>query len=358
MYKASSLLLKTLNAPEDMSSLSLSSWDVLIRQARAAGLLANLSISAEKLGILDAIPERPRNHLISARILTDKHKRDVKWEVRCILEALERLNVPVTLLKGAAYLMSDYTIADGRFFSDVDILVPKSSIDEVEATLRIKGWLLCAHDEYDQRYYRKWMHELPPLRHGVRNTTLDVHHNILPETARLHPDPEKLLSSAVVNNQYEKLYVLSPEDMVLHSATHLFHDGELEHGLRDLVDLDGLFRHFSQQKGFWAKLELRAVEMDLTRPLYYALRYCNELLQTPVPATVFAGLGSSRPPFLIAGFMDALFSRALAPVHASCSDRFTKTARLLLFIRAHYLRMPLHLLIPHLFHKAFITEKN
>jgi hypothetical protein len=33
--------------------------------------------------------------------------------------------------------------------------------------------------------------------------------------------------------------------MVLHSATHLFYDGELNHGLRDLVDLDDLLRHFS-----------------------------------------------------------------------------------------------------------------
>ena len=32
--------------------------------------------------------------------------------------------------------------------------------------------------------------------------------------------------------------------MVLHSATHLFHEGELDKALRDLVDIDGLLRHF------------------------------------------------------------------------------------------------------------------
>ena len=40
------------------------------------------------------------------------------------------------------------------------------------------------HSAYDQRYYREWMHELPPLLHVRRQTALDVHHAIAPETAR------------------------------------------------------------------------------------------------------------------------------------------------------------------------------
>ena len=32
-------------------------------------------------------------------------------------------------------------------------------------------------------------------------------------------------------------HVLAPEDMVLHSAVHLYQEGELDHGMRDLLDL-------------------------------------------------------------------------------------------------------------------------
>jgi hypothetical protein len=56
--------------------------------------------------------------------------------------------------------------------------------------------------------------------------------------------------------------------------------------------------------------------------------------------------------------MDALFGRALAPEHASCADGLTGLARELLYIRGHWLRMPLHLLLPHLFHKAFLAERE
>lgn len=345
-----SLLHQVLSKPEKMLSLSLSDWDLLIRQARRAGLLTKLFDAIDQP---EQLPQRPLVHLQSARVMTNKHQRDVRWEVRCILEALTQFEHPVLLLKGAAYLMADLPPAESRFFSDIDILVPKKAIESAEKILRLKGWVFGEVDEYDQRYYRTWMHELPPLRHGVRNTILDVHHNILPETAKLHPDANKLLEQAVPVSGYENLYVLSPVDMILHSATHLFHDGELEHGLRDLLDLDALLRHFGKQETFWDQLVERAVELNLSRPLYYALHYTQQVLQTPVPDVAMkAVLAIGKPSAALAWLMNALFSRALMPDHPSCDDAFTPLARWLLYVRSHYLRMPFHLLFPHLIRKA------
>jgi hypothetical protein len=93
--------------------------------------------------------------------------------------------------------------------------------------------------------------------------------------------------------------------------------------------------------------------MDLTRSLYYALRYCQRMLGTPVPAGIQQAARSGGPPSPIAALMDGLFLRALAPDHLLCNTRYTRLARRMLYLRSHYLRMPLHLLIPHLLHKAF-----
>ena len=54
------------------------------------------------------------------------------------------------------------------------------------------GWATTHHDPYDQRYYRRWMHELPPMLHIRRMTLLDVHHAIVPATADLKPSSEAL----------------------------------------------------------------------------------------------------------------------------------------------------------------------
>ena len=337
-----------------LDGLRPSYWDVTVRQARAAGLLARLCVRLDADDRLQQVPERPRQHLLAARILAQRHAEQTRWEVGRINEALAAVGIPAVLLKGAAYLMAGLPAAQGRVFSDIDILVPHGALGDSERALRLRGWVGLDADPYDQRYYRQWMHELPPLRHALRQTVIDVHHTILPPTARLKPDAGRLLADALPLDGCDDLYVPCPADLVLHSATHLFHEGEFGHGLRDLVDLDDLTRHFWALDGrFWTTLLERAREMDLRGPLHYGLRYAQRFLDTPVPAEVSATLRAAGPGLFARPLMDALFDRALAPQHRSCDDFATPGARWLLYVRSHYLRMPLRLLLPHLARKAW-----
>ena len=202
------------------------------------------------------------------------------------------------------------------------------------------------------------MHELPPLRHVTRATVLDVHHAILPETARLKPDSAKLLAASVPAPSDARFRVLAPADMVLHSAAHLFHNEELRHGLRDLADLDSLLRDFGLKPGFWPALTARASELDLARPLYYGLRYATRMLGTPVPREVSTAIDIRHPSQSLRPLMDALFLRALRPDHPSAEDRLTPAGAPGALLRAHWLRMPPHLLAYHLTRKAFRREEQ
>ena len=351
------LLTQILIRPEAISTLNLTDWDLLIRQARHSNLLGRLASRLAENQLLARVPEQPRSHLESALGVAQRQMQAVQWEVNRIVQALDKINVPIVLLKGAAYIMQQLPTAQGRLFSDVDILVPKPQLEAVELALKIHGWITTQHDAYDQRYYRNWMHELPPMQHLTRQTLLDVHHTILPETARYHPDPRLLLAAAKpVAGFDDRVKVLAPIDMLLHSATHLFHEGELNHGLRDLTDLDSLLRHFSaQDHAFWETLVVRAKQLDLTRPLYYALRYTGMVLNTPVP---LRATQVGAPNWVTRKLMDALFRRAFQPPHPSCQDWLTRPALWMLFVRAHWLKMPPWLLIRHLFHKAFISPQN
>ena len=349
------LLIRALTRPESLVSLDLRDWDYLLRQARLSGLLARINALLEERGLIEGVPEVVRRHLDSARVIAAKQVRVVRYEVRRIQQALADSCVPIVLLKGAAYIMADLPPARGRVFHDIDILVPRERLDEVEQQLRLHGWMTTHQNDYDQRYYRQWMHELPPLRHIRRKSVLDVHHTILPLTSRLRPDPRKLFHDARLLEA--DLLVLAPADMVLHSATHLFHDGELESGLRDLVDLDSLLRHFGADPVFWDRLATRAQELDLSRPLYYALRYTRRILGTPVPDTVQQAVRTGRPMVFVAGMMDALMQHALAPAMPDRAMHGAVFARWVLYVRGHYLRMPLYLLVPHLLHKFFAKDK-
>jgi len=349
------LLSRTLRSPDSVTRFSMADWDLLVRQARSAGLLARIRHVLARQQLTAAIPFAARWHFDAADTLATKQQLAVRWEVEKIRAALDGLTLPLILLKGSAYVMADLPAAAGRLFNDIDILVPREQLGPVEAALMLAGWHPAPLSDYDRRYYRRWMHEIPPLQHVMRASVIDVHHAILPDTARYHPDSATLRSRAVAVANMPGVQVLATEDRILHSATHVFHDGELPHGLRDLTDLDLLLRDAAATPDFWPRLTTRARELQLGRSLFYALRYLRYFLDTPVPDSALAALGSDAPNRFTLALMDGIFTRALAPDHASCADAFTPAARLAAFVRAHWLRMPAHLLIPHLLHKAFIS---
>jgi len=350
------LLRDALCDPAGLARLNAAEWDALVRVARRADLLARLAALARQAGVWQELPEAPQRHLRGAEVLALRQQCELRDEVRHLAEALRPTGVPLLLLKGAAYAMAGHPASLGRMVSDVDILVPQGQLAEVETALMMAGWVSTHRDAYDQRYYRQWMHELPPMQHLRRGTSVDVHHTLIPRTARLRPDPQLLFDAARVLPDTDGVRVLSELDWVLHSACHLMHESDFDLGLRGLVDLKALLDSGVSVPGFWQALQERAVQMDLALPLYDALRYGQALLKTEVSSDVLAGLRASVGAPRRAGWrqalLDAAFERALRPNHALCSDAFTPLARHFLYLRGHWLKMPPALLVWHLLRKA------
>jgi len=340
--------------PKLLQQCSLGDWDRLLPWARRIGVVAKFYTYLETQGQLDRIPAQVQPHLEAASIIAAEHERRILWECNRIQRALLDLqdtDFPIILLKGAAYVMTGLPCAQGRLASDVDIMVPKANLATLENILQKHGWETVKNSDYDQNYYRQWMHELPPLRHRLRGTVLDVHHTILPETSRLKPDPALLIAAArpIPNTPFR---AFCPADMVLHSATHAFQE-ELSNPLRDLLDLHELLTYFGQHEpGFWEILPQRAHQLGLSGPLFHALRYTQRILDTPAPERVTQALKNVRPLWPILQVMDWLIDQVALTEHPRCKG--PATARWLLYIRAHWLRMPPLLLARHLGYKAWL----
>jgi hypothetical protein len=347
------LVLAALREPRSVAGLDAQGWERLLRQARRADLLGRLALIFRRDGLQPQVPACARGHLDAAIVLTEAQHLEIRREVAHIGRALEPLAMQPVLLKGAAYLMSGAAAALGRTFDDVDLLVPRERLPETEAHLMMGGWVTTHLNAYDQRYYRDWMHELPPMQHGARQSVLDVHHAILPETAHVRPSSALLLQRAVPVAGAPGWRVLAPPDMVLHSMTHLFHNEELSHGLRDLSDLDLLLRDFGREAGFWDDLQQRAQALQLTRSLHYGLQNTHRLLGTPVPAEALSAAARHAAPAPLDALMAGLWRSALRTPHSSARSALTGPANALLFVRAHSLRMPVRMLLRHLLVKAW-----
>ena len=348
-------LIQAIKFPEQLGDIGLRRWDSLLRVAKRANLVGRLAEGIHRVGSFNDLPQQTKPHLESARVLTSHQREAMEWESRHISKALCSIDAPIVLLKGAAYALTDRSAAKGRLFGDVDILVPRDEINKTEAALMMHGWASGHHDSYDERYYRRWMHEIPPMTHRARGTVIDVHHNILPLTTSSAPSAELLLAASqpIPNSVFS---TLCPADMVIHSATHLFHESELQNGLRDLFDLDALMTEFSSQStDFWVQLEDRAALLGLAAPLYLALRYTAGILGTKIPDRTRialekkAAFGQSSLRIL-----DSIYLRALMPDHPLCANTSASLARAAVFVRGHYLRMPVGLLTMHLGRKFFL----
>ena len=308
-------------------------WTSLIALARAESLAGSLAWRLEGLalpGPVEALLEAARRDGEAARV-------QALWEAEMARRALAPLGAPVILLKGTAYAAAGLEAGRGRSIGDLDILVPSAALPDVERALLAAGWEWVKEDSYDDQYYRRWMHELPPLIHRERDRMIDVHHAILPLTARPRPDMAAMIEDRVMLG--DGLSILSPPDMVVHAAAHLFADGELAGGLRNLWDIDRLLREFAgRDPDFWLALRERSRRHGLLPVVERATRLAHHLYATPVD------WGQLTP-------VDALYRRRLL-ARDGWGRATHPLTRLGFYVRSHLLRMPPMMLARHLWVKA------
>ncbi len=374
------LLCDLLTDPSCASTLTPAQWTSVLTIANAERLSGSL---AHRLTGL-ALPISVQSTLDAAFRNAETGRTQALWEVEMARRVLAPLGVPVVLLKGSAFVAAGLYAGQGRLIGDLDILVPRDALDVVEAALLTAGWEWVKPNAYDDMYYRRWMHELPPLMHRERDRMIDVHHTILPLTARPRPDAGALIGGAVcLGGEQDKitvrpelvegrpftstsmpmkgspstssgrtengeplpaslLHILSPADMIVHAAAHLIADGDLEGGLRNLWDIDRLVREFSgQDPEFWDILSQRAALHQLTSAVGRALRLAAALYETPLAAPFKPRVTTTDQLFI---------ARLLA--RNGWGQNTRRPLRFAFYIRSHLLRMPPLMLLRHLWIKA------
>ncbi|HEX5537012.1 MAG TPA: nucleotidyltransferase family protein, partial [Sphingobium sp.] len=123
------LLVNVLRRPETVTAFGSTDWNGLVAAARAERLLATLAHRLERADV----PRGVRAVMADAVIDAQREQRMALWEADRAREALHPLGVPVILLKGAAYVAAGLKAGEGRMIGDLDILVPRDSLEEAEA---------------------------------------------------------------------------------------------------------------------------------------------------------------------------------------------------------------------------------
>jgi hypothetical protein len=354
-------LVAALRDPASVAALDGAGWTALVSVARAEALLATLAHRVEG----QPVPPEVELTLSAARRDAAQAQVAALWEAEMARRALAPLGIEPILLKGTAYAAAGLPNAAGRQIGDLDILVPRDRMDAVEAALLDAGWEWVKDDPYDQSYYRRWMHELPPLIHKSRDRMIDVHHTILPLTARVRPDAAAMIADAhalplpqIFANLHETVddpevpadpsvvppvagcRVLGRFDIVHHCVAHLMADGELDGGLRNLWDFHCLVRDMERRtNGKYVKDLLGDTGRHGLCPSFArTARLAHHLFGTPMYV---------REPLTLA---DRLFLRRLL-ARDDWGKPTRPLTRLAFTIRGHWMRMPPLMLVRHLWTK-------
>jgi Uncharacterised nucleotidyltransferase len=362
MSRDAMLLVNALRDPASDEALDNDGWTALIAMARAEQLIGTLAVRLEGQSVPDAVA----SILTDAKTNAEYQRRSALWEADCARRALADYPGKVVLLKGTAYVAAGLKAGEGRHIGDLDIMVAREDLPQVEALLLEKGgWEWVKEDAYDDAYYRDHMHELPPLIHKERDRMIDVHHTILPLTARPRPDAGAMLADSqqiaakntvspepvearlgqerrpsTSSGLTDGLSVLSRTDMVIHCATHLIADGDLAGGLRNLWDMHSLLTAFSDgDENFWARLQARAEHHQLWPAVHRGARLARELYGTAIPKEWLSWHRHDK------WYIDRLTARD------GWGRPTRKITRLIFYIRSHWLRMPPLMLARHLFTK-------
>lgn len=325
-------------------------WESAILILREEKLLATLYHLSIQQGVYSDHPEFVQRHLFSASVYAERQAKQIFYEATVLTKLLKKSGITPIYLKGANYALRHSNNSRGRICSDIDVLVKKDQINQAEALLIEQNWQSETLTEYDQKYYREWAHEIPPLMHPFRGTVLDVHHNLYLPISGRSPDIELFLSD--LDYTADDLALLKIPQTVLHSIIHLFMNEDFSNGLRDLFDIYGLIKQYANEH-FWDELFALAQQTGFLVELQYCLVALKVIFQYETPSSIKNKLETYPLSGIQKLWAEHLFINAILPQHPLVVQRKQKICASLAYFRGHWVKMPKTVLAKHFIVKTY-----
>ncbi|GAA0857943.1 nucleotidyltransferase family protein [Aliiglaciecola litoralis] len=345
------LLLK----PQVGLNYTLKQWQEMLFVLREAKLVASLYNSAMRHNCYQAYPDFIQQHLNSACVYAQRQALQIRFEAVELCKLLEEIDVTAIFLKGAGYTLRDSINSRGRICSDLDLLVNKQDIARAEAHLKLKRWKSQHLTDYDEQYYRQWAHEIPPLIHINRSTVVDMHHNLYPPISGRAVDIACFISSR--EKTQSGCFVLDPASTVMHSIIHMFANEDSSSWTRDLLDITLLVDEF-QDSGFWQQLihlaKQTKFEFEFISCLHALAHY--SAIEFPIEVANYMKqrnlTGSDR------WLVENVIIPAIAPEHDHVVTKRIAFAKMMVYLRGHWIKMPAAILCKHFAVKTFLSLRD
>ena len=203
------------------------------------------------------------------------------------LECLKKAGLHVAGLKGVFLLENIYEDIGERHLGDIDFLMPKPELAVGLAYFQSLGYEMATY--FDLSDPNVDIKHVPPLSHEGQ-PIVELHWNLLeadePFSIAIEPIWQRVVAAQIAG---EAAYALCPEDLIAHLSLHFTFQHSMDMGLRGLVDLDRVIRHYHDEID-WQKLGAIAKDWSAQRPIWLGLSLAYEWLHSPVPVSILNDL--------------------------------------------------------------------
>lgn len=328
--------------PTNAESLLPSEWEALLFILHTARLEAWLAAQLEKTQATEALPVTVQSKLISALLYARRQQQQVHYECSNLTALLAEKDIEPLFLKGAAYVISPVFNSEGRICSDIDALVLREQLEAAERHLKINMWIGQEVDDYDDKYYREYAHEIPPMMQSERGTVLDLHHNLFLPVSGRAPNISQFWELRSRNEN--GLSTLKPAAALVHSMIHLLMNEEVTYGLRDCLDMQSIIDTHNSES-FWLEVSTLVVDNDFTHEYQLLLLlldslFSRETVKQQILAQQITADTKTR-------FWLWCYRKAVMPDHPQLCNPYAGIARAAVYCRGHSQKMPLATLLKH-----------
>ncbi len=262
-----------------LADLSPSDWHTFINRSKDHAVFPLCYKRLKDPALSGSVPARILDELKKQYFRNAYANTIILHSLGKVLQTFNDKGIHAIPLKGAQLAENVYDNIALRVMGDVDLLVHKEDLDQIQQQLTALG--------YTSRPY--WLeaeddlsHSLPPfIKHNCAD--LDIHWSFENPDSPFKIDSDGLWQRAVqVKIAGVDVLSLSPEDFLLHLCLHTSYHHRFETGLRSLCDINATITAFQLHLD-WTLLLARAREWGAERCVFLSLHLTQKLLGTPLP---------------------------------------------------------------------------
>jgi hypothetical protein len=254
-------------------------WNYLTAAASAHGIAPLIYHNLQRSGATSLLAQRAMETLRSSYYGNAARNSFLYGELHNVLKAFRDKQIEVVLLKGAALAETVYPNRALRAMSDIDLLVRKEKLTEVETRLLDVGYILqdrVQGKEYQREHHYHWVFS---KRSGI---DVEIHWHIKRPTGAFEIDTDELWKSAqAIKVAGVEAAILSPEVLLLYLCQH-FWKHNLNGGIRPLIDI-AQATGFYARKISWKEVARLSARWRMNPCAFLGFSLAGGLLGAPIP---------------------------------------------------------------------------